>query len=316
MAADRLNLIRVMPAQGWWPRRPQEKERACPTNHERQFDVRVVGAGVIGLACAWRAGPARAERPRARARSGRAPAPPASPPGCWRRSARRPGGRRRCCGSTLASHAALARTSPRSWRRPRARGRLPALGALHVALDRDEAEELRRRHELMAELGLEARMAARRRVPRARARPEPALRRRPSTPARAASRPGRHWSRAERGRRARRASRFVAGAEVDGAADRGRASPAVRTADGDRAPRRPRSWPPRCVVAARESWLPPRRAPAGAARQGPDPDPARLAAAAALRRASSPPSASTSSRAPTGAWSSAPRSRSAASTRR
>jgi glycine oxidase len=30
------------------------------------------------------------------------------------------------------------------------------LGALHVALDRDEAEELRRRHDLMRELGLEA----------------------------------------------------------------------------------------------------------------------------------------------------------------
>ena len=34
-------------------------------------------------------------------------------------------------------------------------------GALHVALDRDEAGELRRRHELQQELGLEAEWLAR-----------------------------------------------------------------------------------------------------------------------------------------------------------
>ncbi len=33
---------------------------------------------------------------------------------------------------------------------------MTAAGALHVALDRDEAEELRRRHELQRSLGLEA----------------------------------------------------------------------------------------------------------------------------------------------------------------
>src|SRR5437588_2003460 len=42
--ADRLNLTRIMPAQG-----------AILSNSTRSFDVAVVGGGVIGLAVAWRA---------------------------------------------------------------------------------------------------------------------------------------------------------------------------------------------------------------------------------------------------------------------
>src|SRR5581483_5451422 len=41
---DRLNLTRVMPAQG-----------ATVTNQSNAFDLAVVGAGVIGLSVAWRA---------------------------------------------------------------------------------------------------------------------------------------------------------------------------------------------------------------------------------------------------------------------
>ena len=57
------------------------------------------------------------------------------------------------------------------------------LGALHVALDGDEAAELRRRFELMRSHGLDGRMAAAERLSRARARARP---RRPRRRARAA----------------------------------------------------------------------------------------------------------------------------------
>src|SRR5438270_14071500 len=43
LSADRLNLNRVMPAQG-----------GVLASHSRAFDIAVVGGGVIGLSVAWR----------------------------------------------------------------------------------------------------------------------------------------------------------------------------------------------------------------------------------------------------------------------
>jgi glycine oxidase len=117
--------------------------------------VIVVGAGVIGLACAWRAAQ-RGLRVRVLERA-------------------RPG-----AGASGVAAGMLAPVGEATWGEeglPRlaqlSHGSWPAfaeelataagsdvgylpLGAVHVAFDRDEAEELRRRYELMAELGLEA----------------------------------------------------------------------------------------------------------------------------------------------------------------
>src|ERR671922_1952522 len=51
-AADRSNLIRVMPAQG---------RRGLTHSTTKSFDVAVAGGGVIGLAVAWRAAQAGAD---------------------------------------------------------------------------------------------------------------------------------------------------------------------------------------------------------------------------------------------------------------
>jgi glycine oxidase len=123
---------------------------------EPQLDAIVVGGGVIGLTCAWRM--AREglrvrllERDRPGAGASGIAAGMIAPVGesSW--------GEEELLADALASHGQwplfareLAADS----------GRDPGLrisGALHVALDRDEAGELRRRHELMSSLDLDAR---------------------------------------------------------------------------------------------------------------------------------------------------------------
>jgi glycine oxidase len=117
--------------------------------------VIVVGGGVIGLACAWRAAAAGLdvtliERRHPGAGASGVAAGMLAPVGeaTW--------GEERLLELALASHAAwpqfageLAEASGRDI------GHLD-LGALHVALDRDEAAELRRRFDLMRSHGLEA----------------------------------------------------------------------------------------------------------------------------------------------------------------
>jgi glycine oxidase len=119
------------------------------------LDAIVVGGGVIGLACAWRAARRGArivvlERERPGAGASGAAAGMLAPVGeaTW--------GEDRLLELALASHrlwpafaAELAEATGRDV------GHLP-LGALHVALDRDEAAELRRRFELMTSLDLDA----------------------------------------------------------------------------------------------------------------------------------------------------------------
>ena len=124
-------------------------------SEKRSFDAVVVGGGAIGLSCAWRA--ARA-----------APA--------WRCSSasRPPAGATRVAAGMLAPVGELAFGEPELLQMTLAAAELypdfvaeleaasgvatgyARRGALHVALDRDEAAELRRVHELQRSLGLEA----------------------------------------------------------------------------------------------------------------------------------------------------------------
>src|SRR5215207_6956843 len=119
------------------------------------YDVIFVGGGVIGLACAWRAAQRGAsvcvlERDRPAAGATGVAAGMLAPVGeaSWGEE-------------TLL---ALNRESLRCWpafaeeleAEAETEVEFAARGALHVALDRDEAEELRRRYELHRSLGLES----------------------------------------------------------------------------------------------------------------------------------------------------------------
>jgi glycine oxidase len=124
-------------------------------NEKRSFDAIFVGGGAIGLSCAWRA----AQRGARVAVIERAE-PPA--------------GATRVAAGMLAPVGELAFGEPRLLEMTLAAARLypefvaeleaatgettgyARQGALHVALDRDEATELRRVHDLQRSLGLEA----------------------------------------------------------------------------------------------------------------------------------------------------------------
>jgi glycine oxidase len=125
-------------------------------NHSsREFDLIVVGGGVIGLACAWRAAQRGLdvvvlERTRPGAGASGVAAGMLAPVGeaTW--------GEERLLELALDSHARWPRfASELATATGRDVGHLE-LGALHVALDRDEGGELLRRFELMREHGLEA----------------------------------------------------------------------------------------------------------------------------------------------------------------
>jgi glycine oxidase len=130
-------------------------EAAMTAQNENSYDALIVGAGVIGLASAWRAARAGArvcvlERDHPAAGATGVAAGMLAPVGeaSW--------GEERLL--------SLNFDSLRRW--PGFARELEAdagdevgfaeCGALHVALDRDEAEELRRRHELHRRLGLES----------------------------------------------------------------------------------------------------------------------------------------------------------------
>lgn len=122
---------------------------------QKTFDAVIVGGGVIGLSVAWRA---------ARGGASVAVVDPAEPPaGAMRVSA----GMLAPVGEVAFAEERLARMTLASFRLWAGFAReleeesgvgisYRADGALHVALDRDEAEELRRVHGLQRELGLEA----------------------------------------------------------------------------------------------------------------------------------------------------------------
>ncbi len=144
-----------MPAQGWLERIGRVHKAAMATHRRDSYDVLIVGAGVIGLACAWRA--ARAglrvcllEREGIAAGASGVAAGMLAPVGeaSWGeedllalnlRSLRLWDG--------FASELEAEGGAPPGYRR---------CGALYVALDRDEAEVLHRRLELHARLELDS----------------------------------------------------------------------------------------------------------------------------------------------------------------
>jgi len=143
VAADRMDLIRVMPAE------------ANGLSEKRSFDAIFVGGGVIGLSCAWRAAQRGArvavlERAEPPAGATNVAAGMLAPVG------ELSFGEPELLQLTLASarlypefvaELEAATGESTGYRRP---------GALHVALDRDEAAQLHRVHELQRSLGLEA----------------------------------------------------------------------------------------------------------------------------------------------------------------
>jgi glycine oxidase len=145
-----------MPAQGTAEAHPPGEEETVPDRASNSFDTIIVGGGVIGLACAWRAAQRGLrvvvlERDWPGAGASGVAAGMLAPVGeaTW--------GEEHLLELALDAHrrwpefaAELATVTGREV------GHLE-LGALHVALDRDEAAELRRRFELMESLGLDAR---------------------------------------------------------------------------------------------------------------------------------------------------------------
>jgi glycine oxidase len=128
---------------------------ATKSDQESRFDVLIAGGGVIGLSCAWRAsrrGLSVCVLERDRAGSGAtdvaagmlAPVGEAS----W--------GEENLLRLNLASHALWPRFAEELERESGEASGFARIGALHVALDRDETEELRRRHELHREHNLES----------------------------------------------------------------------------------------------------------------------------------------------------------------
>jgi glycine oxidase len=126
-----------------------------PRNQSTSTDVLVIGAGVIGLACAWRAAQRGMsvrviDRETPGAGASRVAAGMLAPVGeaSWGEEA------------LLRLNLAAAHAYPNfAAELEDASGRpVPyrRCGAMHIALDRDEAEELRRRHELQQSLGLDA----------------------------------------------------------------------------------------------------------------------------------------------------------------
>jgi glycine oxidase len=134
---------------------PERNLAIVPNQTEDQLDVVIVGAGVIGLACAWRASQRGLrvrvlERDQPGAGASGVAAGMLAPVGevSW--------GEERLLGLTQASHARWPSFAAELTTAARAEIGYLAIGSLHVALDRDEGDELRRRFELMRELGLDA----------------------------------------------------------------------------------------------------------------------------------------------------------------
>lgn len=124
-------------------------------NGSQARDVVVVGAGAIGLACAWRAaqrglGVRVLERDEPGAGASGVAAGMLAPVGeaTW--------GEERLLDAALASHAAWQAFAAELSEVTGLDPGFASPGALHVALDRDEAAELRRRYELMRSFDLEA----------------------------------------------------------------------------------------------------------------------------------------------------------------
>jgi glycine oxidase len=126
-----------------------------PDRDKSSFDAIVVGAGVIGLACAWRAAQRGLDvcvldRETPGSGASRVAAGMLAPVGeaSW--------GEEPLLELNLASARAYPEFATQLEQASGLAVGYRRCGGLHVALDRDEAEELRRRYELQRSLGLEA----------------------------------------------------------------------------------------------------------------------------------------------------------------
>jgi glycine oxidase len=128
---------------------------AHKSSRGEKYDALVVGAGVIGLACAWRAA-ARGHRVCVLERDRPAAGASGVAAGMLAPVSEVSWGEEGLLRANLASAEAwpsfAAELADASGREAGYNRR----GALHVALDRDDAEELRRRHDLQVSLELEA----------------------------------------------------------------------------------------------------------------------------------------------------------------
>jgi glycine oxidase len=128
---------------------------ARQSSGKQEHDALIVGAGVIGLACAWRAAERgldvlvlERERPGAGASDVAAGMLAPVAEATW--------GEERLLDLALESHRLWPRFAAELADRADRETGFIALGALHVALDRDQAAELRRRFALMQSLELPA----------------------------------------------------------------------------------------------------------------------------------------------------------------
>jgi glycine oxidase len=126
-----------------------------PSKNSKTADVAVVGAGVIGLACAWRAAQRGLD---VVVLESRTPAAGASgvAAGMLAPVGELSFGEQRLLELTLEAARRYSDFVAELEERSGQQVGYSRSGALHVALDRDEAEELRRRHGLQRSLGLEA----------------------------------------------------------------------------------------------------------------------------------------------------------------
>src|SRR5690242_13608413 len=125
------------------------------TGPDNRFDAIFAGGGVIGLACAWRAAQAGArvcvlERDRPAAGASGVAAGMLAPVGeaSW--------GEEELLGLNFESLRRWPGFAEQLEAEAGSEVELALRGAVHVALDRDEAEELRRRYALHRKLGLES----------------------------------------------------------------------------------------------------------------------------------------------------------------
>jgi glycine oxidase len=125
------------------------------TTDKRSFDAVIVGAGVIGLSCAWRAAQ-RGQKAIVLERAVPASGATGVAAGMLAPVGELTFGERKLLEMTLASAEAFPEFIAELEQRSGQRAGYDRAGALHIALDRDEAAELRRIHELQRSLGLDA----------------------------------------------------------------------------------------------------------------------------------------------------------------
>jgi glycine oxidase len=124
-------------------------------NSKKTADVVVIGAGVIGLACAWRAAQRGLDVVVLEQRTPAAGATGVAA-GMLAPVGELTFGEQRLLELTLAAAERFPGFASELEELTGVSTGYRRCGALHVALDRDEAEELRRRHELQRSLGLDA----------------------------------------------------------------------------------------------------------------------------------------------------------------